>query len=40
MSPGLARRAERGLTAAVVAAGLSSLVAKPERIRWILLSFL
>ena len=41
MSPGRAWRAERGLTAALVAAGLSSLVANPERIRrWILLSLL
>jgi hypothetical protein len=31
VSPGLAWRAERGLTAALVAAGLSSLVANPER---------
>ena len=39
MSPGRAWRAERGLTAALVAAGLSSLVANPERIRrWIRLS--
>jgi hypothetical protein len=30
MSPGLAWRAERGLTAALVAAGLSSLVANPR----------
>jgi hypothetical protein len=39
---GVARawRAERGLTAALVAAGFSSLVANPERIRrWIRLSF-
>jgi hypothetical protein len=41
MSPGLAWRADRGLTAALVAAGFSSLVANPERIRrWIRLSFL
>ena len=36
MSPGLAWRADRDLTAALVAAGFSSLVANPERIRrWI-----
>jgi hypothetical protein len=39
VSPGLAWRAERGLTAALVAAGFSSLVANPERIRrWMRLS--
>jgi hypothetical protein len=36
--PGLTGRARPDR--AVIAAGLSSLVAKPERIRWILLSFL
>jgi hypothetical protein len=37
--PALACRADRGLTAAVVAAGFSSLVANPERMRrWIRLS--
>jgi len=41
MSPGRAWRAGRGRTAALVAAGFSSLVANPDRIRrWILLSFL
>jgi hypothetical protein len=39
--PALAWRADRGRTAAVVAAGFSSLVANPDRIRrWILLSLL